>query len=244
MPVHRELERRFHDYLDIALGKQSVKDVPKAEKARIAKHGWDSVKDSGEKFNRKMNSPVMRQFRSEEIRAIAEEARFLPDDKVLSLGSGTALLEGFIARELVPTGKVIGIDTSDEMTKAAKSLRQKLVGSGSKNLFLVRGNFEKLPFKRHTMDKVLILQFAVNGFARLSPMLNQAREAIKNAPSARLILSAIFTEKQLKRREEFFVQLINHGFIPEKQITLGRFDNNEFGVVITASPATILDMPR
>jgi arsenite methyltransferase len=73
-------------------------------------------------------------------------------DSVLDLGSGAGN-DCFVAHALVgETGKVTGIDFTDEMVdKAGKNLRK----LGYKNVFFIKGDIEEMPMLSNTYDVVL-----------------------------------------------------------------------------------------
>jgi arsenite methyltransferase len=115
-------------------------------------------------------------------------------DSVLDLGSGAGN-DCFVAHALVgETGKVTGIDFTDEMVdKAGKNLRK----LGYKNVFFVKGDIEEMPISSNQFDVVLS-----NCVLNLVPDKNKA-------------FSEIF--RVLKPDGHFCVSdVVIKGYLPEK----------------------------
>jgi len=73
-------------------------------------------------------------------------------DSVLDLGSGAGN-DCFVARSIVgESGKVTGIDFTDEMLKQAKINNEKL---GYKNVEFVKGDIENMPLKDNSYDVII-----------------------------------------------------------------------------------------
>jgi arsenite methyltransferase len=115
-------------------------------------------------------------------------------DSVLDLGSGAGN-DCFVAHTLVgETGKVTGIDFTDEMfEKAGKNLRK----LGYKNVFFIKGDIEDMPIPSNSYDVVLS-----NCVLNLVPDKNKA-------------FSEIY--RVLKPDGHFCVSdVVTKGFLPEK----------------------------
>lgn len=81
-----------------------------------------------------------------------EFAGLKPGQHVLDLGSGAGN-DCFVARaEVGKSGKVIGIDFSEEMVKKARKNNQK---RGFKNVYFLSGDIEEIPLKADQFDVVL-----------------------------------------------------------------------------------------
>jgi ubiquinone/menaquinone biosynthesis C-methylase UbiE/N-acetylglutamate synthase-like GNAT family acetyltransferase len=78
------------------------------------------------------------------------EARIHPGETVLDLGSGAGL-DLFLASEMTgPTGRVIGLDMTDEMlATAAENLK------GLDNISLVKGYIEEIPVESGSVDVII-----------------------------------------------------------------------------------------
>ena len=115
-------------------------------------------------------------------------------DSVLDLGSGAGN-DCFVARALVgETGKVTGIDFTDEMLhKAGENLRK----LGYKNVFFIKGDIEEMPMPGNMYDVVLS-----------NCVLNLVPDKMK-------AFSEIF--RVLKPNGHFCVSdVVIKGFLPEK----------------------------
>ena len=81
-----------------------------------------------------------------------EFAGLKPGQHVLDLGSGAGN-DCFVARaEVGESGKVIGIDFSEDMVKKARRNNQK---HGFKNVYFLSGDIEEMPLKADQFDVVL-----------------------------------------------------------------------------------------
>lgn len=79
-------------------------------------------------------------------------AKIKKGDTVVDLGSGAGN-DCFVARaETGDTGRVIGVDFSDEMLAKAKSNTQKL---GYNNVEFIKGDIEDLPLESNTADVIV-----------------------------------------------------------------------------------------
>ncbi|MCB0636494.1 MAG: arsenite methyltransferase, partial [Lewinella sp.] len=79
-------------------------------------------------------------------------AHIKPGDTVVDLGSGAGN-DCFVARaETGPTGKVIGVDFTDDMISRARTNVAKL---GFDNVSFVQGDIEAIPLPDHTADVVV-----------------------------------------------------------------------------------------
>jgi arsenite methyltransferase len=81
-----------------------------------------------------------------------EHAGIEPGDSVLDLGSGAGN-DCFVARAMVgETGKVTGLDFTDEMIEKARSNNSKL---GFKNVEFIKGDIENMPVRDESYDVVI-----------------------------------------------------------------------------------------
>jgi len=60
-----------------------------------------------------------------EIRVLKKHASFSKNDRIASLGSGPAVLESFLAKQVVPSGFVSCVDISPKMNEIAKQTRER-----------------------------------------------------------------------------------------------------------------------
>ena len=83
---------------------------------------------------------------------VIERARLVPGERVLDLGTGTGSVALKAAAAVGPSGRVVGVDLSDEMIEIA---RNGIAGSGLANLTFQQGTGESIPAPDHSFDVVV-----------------------------------------------------------------------------------------
>ena len=85
---------------------------------------------------------------------VIEKMRLAPTDNVLEIGCGT----GWLARRLaalVPEGRVVGMDVSDEMVRRARRSAASL-----ENTLFVRGSVEEIPWEANFFTRAISIESA------------------------------------------------------------------------------------
>lgn len=81
-----------------------------------------------------------------------EHANLAPGQTVLDLGSGAGL-DAFVARQIVgPSGRVLGLDFTEDMVDKARSNVRSL---GYDNVEFYLGDIEEMPFEAESVDVIL-----------------------------------------------------------------------------------------
>jgi len=179
----------------------------------------------------RMFKPV---FTEKELDAIMRVGNIMPDDKIASVGSGNAVLESFIAKKLVPKGRVSCVDISKELGLIAKSVAEK---SGAKNLSIINGSATHLPFKDSTQDKLLAIQTDLSETPFFRQFLKESRRVLKKNPDSRLVISQPADSAAVAR---IVLELTASGFRPvargQYSVSLGGFGFTN--VILFAMPVS------
>lgn len=166
-----------------------------------------------------------------------------PGEVVLDMGSGAGVDVFLAARKVGPSGKVIGIDATDEMIEKARLSARKI---GLENVEFRKGVIESLPVETGTVD-VIISNCVINLSADKDAIFREAFRVLK--PGGRLSISDRVLIRPLKERarenldlwsacvsgaileEEYLAKLKAAGFEEVKVVDRHVFTREEAGLM-------------
>lgn len=116
-----------------------------------------------------------------------------PGETVVDLGSGAGMDAFLAARQVTPTGRVIGIDMTDAMLSKARENARK---AGIANVEFRKGRIEELPIEDASVDAI-ISNCVINLSPEKARVYAEAYRVLR--PGGRLMVSDIVLERPLPR---------------------------------------------
>lgn len=113
---------------------------------------------------------------------------------VLDLGSGAGLDVLLSARRVGKTGKVYGLDMTDEMLEVARANQRK---SGLSNVEFLKGHIEEIPLEKDNVD-VVISNCVINLSGDKDRVMQEIFRVLK--PGGRIAVSDIVVKKVLPKK--------------------------------------------
>jgi len=128
-------------------------------------------------------------------------ARLVPEEQILDLGSGSGTDVFCAALQVGTSGRVVGVDFTDEQIQKASRLRD---CENFAQAEFVEGSIDNLPFEDASFDAVIS-----NGVINLSPVKNRvfAEMARVLRPGGRVAIADIVSGRALKERTRRNVEL-------------------------------------
>ncbi|MER3447449.1 MAG: arsenite S-adenosylmethyltransferase [Candidatus Dadabacteria bacterium] len=134
-------------------------------------------------------------------------AQINPGETVLDLGSGGGIDVLLSVRRVGPTGKVYGLDMTDEMLALARENQRR---AGIENVDFLKGEIEQIPLPDGSVD-VIISNCVINLSADKDKVLAEAFRVLK--PGDRLAVSGIVVRgempPEIRRNLELWISCIS-----------------------------------
>ena len=140
-------------------------------------------------------------------------AQLNPGETVLDLGSGGGIDVLLSAKRVGPSGKVFGLDMTDEMLALARANQEK---AGVENVEFLKGEIENIPLPDNSVD-VIISNCVINLSANKAQVFSEAFRVLK--PGGRFAVSDVVVRgevpEEIRRNVEMWVGCVA-GALDEK----------------------------
>jgi SAM-dependent methyltransferase len=190
--------------------------VEYGQAARQAKHGKPSCCGTGSLLQGDALDPITGNlYQSDETAGLPDEAlrasfgcgnptalaSIHPGETVLDLGSGGGIDVFLSAKRVGPTGKVYGLDMTEEMLALARDNQQR---AGVTNVEFLKGDIEQIPLPDNSVD-LIISNCVINLSPDKDQVLKEAFRVLK--PGGRLAVSDIVVRGPLPQEIRHSIEL-------------------------------------
>ena len=157
-------------------------------------------------------------------------AQLKPGEAVLDLGSGGGIDVLLSARRVGPSGKVYGLDMTDEMLALANDNKRK---AGAQNVEFLKGEIEHIPLPDNSVD-VIISNCVINLSADKDRVLREAFRVLR--PGGRFAVSDVVTRGDIPAQ-------IRESMLLWVGCVAGALDENEYRAKLAAAGFTKVRLP-
>ncbi len=193
--MEESLEERFRKHLLATVGKKPTKKEMASinKKLRVDFNYIYAKPDRSptaikEAYNKRLSRLWARVVADDasfsEVRLLLKYVRIVPSSSIASVGSGLAVFELFLAKELAPQGTVYCIDISSGMSKRAAKLAKKL---RCRNAKIITSSATKIPLLSSSQDIVLARRTGLSNDKKWRTVLREARRVMKNNARSRFV---------------------------------------------------------
>lgn len=139
------------------------------------------------KFAANWNRLMAPHLAERQMETIKKFGKIKPNSRVLSCGSGTGVYENYIAKYMVPQGKVTAVDLSEHMVKEAARLSRRL---GVKNIEHIPASTYTLEHKER-FNTILAIDHHLSHWEEIGKMAHTFKKHIVASPESRAIIVVI-----------------------------------------------------
>lgn len=146
---------------------------------------------------------------------LKKHGNFAVTDNVASFGSGLGVMEAYLAKYVVPNGKVACVDFSAKMNEFASMVKER---AQVENMSIITTSAAQSGLPTHSQNKVLMLFTNLVQTEHFQPILTEVRRVLKPSPDAKFIFSFIVSTmeqapnvKKVLEKNDFEFTISRHG---------------------------------